>query len=68
MKLDDSPNCEKCGLEQTAIHVFTECPGFWQERLLYMGAPSLNHKDVKNITTRKIMKFADSTSYWTNLA
>ena len=44
MGLEPDPYCEKCGMEQTSIHILTECPGHWwaRRRTQFLGALTLN--------------------------
>ena len=39
MGMEDNPDCEKCGEQQTAEHILTECPGFAGARTATLGRP-----------------------------
>ena len=45
----DSPNCEKCGEEQTSIHVMTTCPGLAGLRTAVLGKPILEPRDIRKV-------------------
>ena len=67
MGLEPDPYCEKCGMEQTSIHILTECPGHWWARGQFLGALVLNPRDLNQIPLNKVIKFATYTGYWANL-
>ena len=68
MGLEEDPFCDKCGMEQTAIHILTECPGFWQERMTHLRAPALKPDEIREIPPLKIVKFASATKLWPSIA
>ena len=39
MDMEDNPLCAKCGMEETAIHLITECPGYVGLRIAILGRP-----------------------------
>ena len=67
MGLDPDPYCEKCGMEQTSIHILTECPGYWWARMNFLGALVLYPKDLNQIPLNKVIRFATHTGYWANM-
>ena len=67
MGLDPDPDCEKCGMQQTSIHILTECPGHWWARTQFLGALVLNPSTLHQTPLNKIIKFATYTGYWENL-
>ena len=60
----DSPNCQLCGEEQTAIHILTECPQLAGPRTAILGRPQINHKDLKDYRMEKLLRFAHETELW----
>ena len=64
MGYEDSPNCERCGEEQTSIHVMTTCPGLAGLRTAVLGKPILKPEEIRSKPIDRIMKFALQTDYW----
>ena len=64
MNIADTPYCEKCGEEQTSIHVMTTCPGLAGPRTAILGKPVIGANDLKNFSIDKVLKFAKLTGYW----
>ena len=59
-----TPYCEKCGEEQTSIHVMTMCPGLAGPHTAILGKPGRVADDLKNFSIDKILKFAKQRQYW----
>ena len=68
MGMEEDPYCNKCGMEQTAIHILTECPGYWQERMTHLQAPALRPDEIREHSPLKIARFAKATGLWPSLA
>jgi hypothetical protein len=67
MGMEDNPNCEGCGMQETAIHFITECPKFVGERFTCLGRPTINTNQIQHIPTYKILKFCKVTKRWEQL-
>ena len=62
MKMEESPTCEKCGLEEeTAEHFLIMCPAYWEERLKIWGSRMLDQGDLVHLRVQDLQKFANVT-------
>ena len=62
MKMEDTPTCEQCGLEEeTAEHFVTECPAYWEERLTVWRCRLLNQQDLAHLRVKDLQRFATMT-------
>ena len=62
MKMEESPTCERCQLdEETAEHFITECPAFMEERRKVFGSRLLNKSDLPAIRAKDLQRFKNET-------
>ena len=64
MDMEDNPLCVKCGMEETAIHLITECPGYVGLRIATIGRPRVEEKRIREFPIYKILSFAEGTERW----
>ena len=64
MGMEDTPDCEHCGEEQTAEHILTVCPKFASDRLVKLGKPLRRIEEIKDLNIYKLLQFAKATRYW----
>ena len=65
MGMETNAICEKCQeAEETAIHLIATCPHYWWERMQYLGAPIIEEEDIKKLSTKKVLDFAQATNRW----
>ena len=64
MDMEDNPLCDKCGMEETAIHLITECPGYVGLRIATLGRPIVEEKSIREFPIYKILSFAEGTERW----
>ena len=62
--MEDTPDCEHCGEEQTAEHILTVCPKFASDRLVKLGKPLRRIEEIKDLNIYKLLQFAKATRYW----
>ena len=62
MKMEESPTCKECGLEEeTAEHFLTMCPAHWEERLKVWGGRMLDQGDLVHLRVQDLQRFANMT-------
>ena len=62
MKMEESPICDKCGLEEeTAEHFMTICPAYAEERLLTLGSRLLERRELASLKCSEILKFVSKS-------
>ena len=67
MKMEESPTCEKCQLEEeTAEHFITECPAYMEERYKVFGSRLLNKSELAAIRVRDLQRFKNETGRFDN--
>ena len=54
MDMEDNPLCAKCGIEETAIHLITECPGYVGLRIATLGRPIVQEDSIREYPIYKI--------------
>ena len=64
MNMEDNPLCAKCGMEETAIHLITECPGYVGLRIATLERPTVQEDSIREYPIYKILKFAVGTERW----
>ena len=64
MGMEDNPDCNHCGDEQTSTHILAKCPGLAGPRTAILGKPIISIADIKNYNINTILKFAKQTGYW----
>ena len=64
MGLENSPDCDMCGMEQTPIHIFTECPFLVGQRVMVFNRPTLEVNMLSKFSFSRIIKFAYLTELW----
>ena len=47
MDIEDNPLCAKCGMEETAIHLITECPGYVGLRIAILRRPTVQEDSIR---------------------
>ena len=47
MDMEDNPLCDRCGMEETAIHLMTECPGYVGLRIATLGRPIVEEESIR---------------------
>ena len=62
MGLANSPLCDRCGEEETAIHVLCECPAYTTARRKFLGSYILPEENIWSLAPKNIMKFMNSTN------
>ena len=67
MGLEDSPNCEMCGMEQTPIHILTECPSLSGQRAMILNRPTVEVNMLSKFSPMRIVKFAYLTELWNDV-
>ena len=67
MKMEESPTCEKCQLEEeTAEHFITECPAYMEERYKVFGSRLLNKSELAAIRVRDLQRFKNEIGRFDN--
>ena len=62
MKLEDSPMCENCGLEEeTSEHYITSCPAYFTQRVETLGSRLLDKGELANLRITDIQKFVNES-------
>ena len=62
MKVEASPTCPKCGLEdETPLHHCGRCPVYAMKRLEHLGAVQLTMNDLKRVTTKQLLAYLKDT-------
>ena len=51
-------------MEETAKHLFTECPAHVGTRIAYLGRPLLSIDMIREMPISKILRFAGHTGRW----
>ena len=64
MGYEDSPDCAKCGMTESAIHVITECPMYVGARMAILGMPTFNAENIRTLNLNNILKFVRTTKLW----
>ena len=50
--------------EETAIHLITVCPHHRRERMQHLGATIIKEEDIRKLSTKQILNFAQATNRW----
>jgi ribonuclease HI len=61
IKLSESPNCKKCGKEETVIHFMGKCPAYAKSRMETMGWWVLDREELNKIPIWKQVAFLRKT-------
>ena len=65
MGMETDAICDKCKEEEeTAMHLMTECPHYWRERMQHLGAARIEEEDIRKLSTKQILNFAQATNRW----
>ena len=65
MGMETNAICDKCKEEEkTEIHLKTECPHYWRGRMQHLGAAIIKEEDIRKLSTKQILSFAEATNRW----
>ena len=65
MGMEDNPDCAGCRMNETAIHLLTECPTYAGARMAILGRPLLDiEEQIRELGISMILKFAEATGRW----
>ena len=51
-------------MEETAIHLIIECPGYIGLRIMILGRPTVQEDSIREYPIYKILKFLEGTERW----
>ena len=65
MKMEEDPLCDMCKVEETALHLMTNCARYSVIRAAILGNPAISESNIRNYKVSKILRFAKETGRWT---